>query len=57
MDAGIAELKTMKLTKAAELLKENGHETLTDYGFSDSHWVKLRTNISVPTELSPEVRR
>ena len=40
MDAGIAELKTMKLTKAAELLEENGHETLTGYGFPDSHWVK-----------------
>lgn len=29
MDAGIAELKTMKLTRAAELLEQNGHETVT----------------------------
>ncbi len=28
----------------AELLEESGHETLTYYGFPDSHWIKPRTN-------------
>ena len=40
----ITELRDMKLTKAAELLEESGHETLTYYGFPDSHWIKPRTN-------------
>ncbi len=34
----------MKLAKAAELLEEHGHETLTCDGFPDSHWIRLRTN-------------
>lgn len=33
MAAVIVELKAMKLKKAAELLEESGHETLTYYGF------------------------
>jgi len=44
MAAVIAKLKAMKLAKAAALLEESGHETLTCYGFPDSHWIKLRTN-------------
>lgn len=44
MQAVITDLRTMKLAKAAELLEENGHETLIYYGFPDSRWIKLRTN-------------
>ena len=33
-----------QLNKAAGLLEENGHETLTCYAFPDSHWIKLGTN-------------
>ncbi len=31
----IDDLRKMKLVKAAELLEESGHETLTPYGFTD----------------------
>jgi len=37
MRAVIADLRIMKLNKAAELLEESGHETLTYYRFPDSH--------------------
>ena len=56
MAAVIAELKAMKLTKAAELLEESGHETLTYYGFPDSHWIKLRTNNPLE-RIMREIRR
>ncbi len=44
MAAVIADLRAMKLAKAAELLEQSRHETLSYYGFLDSHWIKLRTN-------------
>jgi transposase-like protein len=44
MQTVITDPRAMKLAKAAELLEESGHETLTKYGFPDSHWIKLRTN-------------
>lgn len=44
MDTVIAGLKAMRLTKAAKLLDDSGHEIPTCYGFSDSHWIKPRTN-------------
>jgi len=37
-------LRAMRLTRAAALLEEHGHETLSYYAFADSHWIKLRTN-------------
>ncbi|SFA60510.1 Transposase, Mutator family [Paracoccus halophilus] len=40
----VADLRATKLAQAADLLEEHGHETLTFYGFPDSHWIKLRTN-------------
>ena len=46
----------MKLTRAAELLEESGHETLTYYGFPDSHWIKLRTNNPLE-RIMREIRR
>ena len=44
MVAVTAELRPMKLTKAADLIEKHDHETLTYYGFPDNHWIKLRTN-------------
>jgi transposase-like protein len=52
----IAELRAMRLTRAAELLEESGHETLTYYGFPDSHWIKLRTNNPLE-RIMREIRR
>ena len=52
----IADLRAMKLAKAAELLEESGHETLTYYGFPDSHWIKLRTNNPLE-RIMREIRR
>ena len=52
----IADLRAMKLVKAAELLEESGHETLTYYGFPDSHWIKLRTNNPLE-RIMREIRR
>lgn len=56
MAAVIADLRAMKLTKAAELLAERGHETLAYYGFPDSHWIKLRTNNPLE-RIMREIRR
>ncbi len=52
----IADLRAKKLVKAAELLEESGHETLTYYGFPDSHWIKLRTNNPLE-RIMREIRR
>ena len=56
MQAVIADLRAMKLAKAAELLEESAHETLTCYGFPDSHWIKLRTN-NPRERIMREIRR
>lgn len=40
----VAQLKQMKLTKAAELVETSIDETLTYYQFPDSHWRRIRTN-------------
>ena len=56
MQAVIADLRAMKLVKAAELLEECGDETLTYYGFPDSHWIKLRTNNPLE-RIMREIRR
>lgn len=56
MAAVIAELRTMRLGKAAGLLEEHGHETLTYYGYPDSHWLKLRTKIRFKQSMR-EIRR
>ena len=56
MAAVIAELRVAKLRKAADLLEEHGHETLTYYGYPDSHWLKLRTNNPLE-RIMREIRR
>lgn len=56
MTAVIAELRRQKLNKAADLLQESGHETLTFYTFPDSHWIKLRTNNPLE-RIMREIRR
>ena len=56
MQAVIAELRARKLARAAELLEENGRETLTYYAFPDSHWIKLRTNNPLE-RIMREIRR
>ncbi len=56
MEAVITELRRQKLTKAADLLEESGHETLTYYAFPDSHWIKLRTNNPLE-RIMREIRR
>ena len=32
------------MSKAAELVEQSVHETLTYYAFPDIHWQKIRTN-------------
>mgnify|MGYP001825733892 FL=1 len=56
MAAVIAELRRQRLNKAADLLEESGHETLTFYAFPDSHWIKLRTNNPLE-RIMREIRR
>ena len=56
MQAVILELRARKLARAAELLEESGHETLTYYAFPDSHWIKLRTNNPLE-RIMREIRR
>lgn len=56
MSAVFAELRRQKLNKAADLLEESGHETLTYYAFPDSHWIKLRTNNPLE-RIMREIRR
>ena len=56
MTAVIADLRAMKLVRAAQLLEEHGHETLTSYGFPGSHWIKLRTKIPLE-RIMREIRR
>ena len=56
MGAVISELRRQRLNKAADLLEESGHETLTYYAFPDSHWIKLRTNNPLE-RIMREIRR
>ena len=56
MTAVIAELRRQRLIKAADLLEESGHETLSYYAFPDSHWIKLRTNNPLE-RIMREIRR
>src|ERR1700726_160619 len=40
----IGDLRASKMVKAADLVEQAVHETLTYYGFPDIHWQKIRTN-------------
>lgn len=52
----VDQLRAMRLTRAATLLEEHGHETLSYYAFPDSHWIKLRTNNPLERVMR-EIRR
>lgn len=55
-EAVIAELRAQRLTRAADLIEESIGETLTYYGFPDSHWRKIRTNNPLE-RIMKEIRR
>ena len=52
----IADLRAQRLTRAADLIEESIEETLTYYGFPDSHWRKIRTNNPLE-RIMKEIRR
>ena len=52
----IAQLRTMKLAKAAELVEASIQETLTYYQFPDTHWRRIRTNNPLE-RIMREIRR
>jgi len=54
--AVVANLRAMRLNKAADLVEEKIHETLSYYSFPDSHWRKIRTNNPLE-RLMKEIRR
>jgi putative transposase len=45
-----------RASKAADLVEQAVHETLTYYGFPDIHWQKLRTNNPLE-RIMKEIRR
>ena len=49
-------LRDQRLTRAAELVEEHIHETLTYYAFPDQHWQKIRTNNPLE-RIMREIRR
>ena len=51
-----AKLLAMKLSKAAEKVKEGAHETLSYYHFPREHWRNIRTNNPLERILR-EIRR
>ena len=55
-EAVIAHLRAQRLTRAAGLIEESIGETLTYYGFPDSHWRKIRTNNPLE-RIMKEIRR
>lgn len=52
----VADLRRLKLRKAAELVEAHIDETLSYYGFPDSHWLKIRTNNPLE-RIMREIRR
>ncbi len=55
-DRIVEELKAMKLSKAAELVKNHIQETLTYYHYPQNHWVRIRTNNPLE-RIMREIRR
>lgn len=55
-DAVVAKLKALKLSAAAELVREGIGETLTYYAFPDTHHRQIRTNNPLE-RLMREIRR
>ena len=52
----IEKLKDGKMWKAAEMVAENAHETLSYYAFPPEHWRRIRTNNPLE-RLMKEIRR
>ena len=52
----IAELRLLKMGKAADLVEQSVHETLSYYAFPDIHWQKIRTNNPLE-RIMREIRR
>ena len=52
----IEDLRASKMTKAADLVEQSAHETLTYYAFPDIHWQKIRTNNPLE-RIMREIRR
>jgi transposase-like protein len=52
----VNKLAHMRLTKAAELVREGAEETLRYYGFPREHWRQLRTNNPLE-RIMREIRR
>ena len=49
-------LRKMKLSKAAGILEEGAHETLSYYSFPSEHWRRIRTNNPLE-RIMKEIRR
>ena len=54
--AAVADLRSMRLNKAADPVEEKIQATLSHYSFPDSHWRKVRTNNPLE-RLMKEIRR
>jgi transposase-like protein len=52
----VEDLRTGKMSKAAYLVEQAVHETLTYYAFPDIHWQKIRTNNPLE-RIMREIRR
>ena len=52
----ITKLREGKMFKAADLVEETGHETLSYYAFPSEHWRRIRTNNPLE-RLMREIRR
>lgn len=52
----VAKLKTMRLTRAAELVEAKAHETLTYFAFPSNHWRQIKTNNPLE-RIIREIRR
>ena len=40
----MVKLRAMRLTKAAELVEAEAHETLTNFAFPSNHWRQVKTS-------------
>ncbi len=56
IEAVAAKLEQMKLAKAATMVREGAHETLSYYSFPQAHWRHLRTNNPLE-RIMREIRR
>jgi len=52
----VEDLRATRMGKAADLVEQAVHETLTSYGFPDIHWQKIRTNNPLE-RIMKEIRR